>query len=53
MQELILDLSGELSAEFASYVSAGIVNDGAEIGCDTTIGCPTLACTVLQPCCLP
>ncbi|VVQ13221.1 hypothetical protein PS918_05569 [Pseudomonas fluorescens] len=53
MQELILDLSGEFGAEFQAYVNSGNADVAAEIGCDTTVGCPTVACTVLQPCCLP
>jgi hypothetical protein len=53
MQEQILDLSGEFGADFQAYVNSGSSIVAAEIGCDTTVGCPTLACTVLQPCCYP
>ncbi|MFY0728582.1 hypothetical protein [Pseudomonas sp. NFX15] len=47
MQEQIMDLSGELEAEFEAYVSAGDANaDGGEALC-TNISCGTLQCTVL------
>lgn len=52
MQELILDLSGEFSADFQAYVNSGNAIVVAEVGCETTLSCSTLGCTVLG-CCLP
>lgn len=46
MQEQIMDLSGELDAEFEAYVSAGDANVGGEGMC-TNMSCGTLHCTVL------
>lgn len=46
MQEQIMDLSGELDAEFEAYVSAADANVGGEGMC-TNMSCGTLHCTVL------
>lgn len=47
MQEQIMDLSGELDAEFEAYVSSGNAGiNGGETMC-TMISCETLGCTVL------
>jgi hypothetical protein len=46
MQEQIMDLSGELEAEFEAYVSAGQANIGGET-MSTNVSCGTLGCTVI------
>jgi hypothetical protein len=51
MQEMILDLSGELGAEFEAYVRSGNTIVAAEMGCESTLSCSTLGCTF--SCCLP
>lgn len=45
MQEQIMDLSGELDAEFEAYVSSGNAGNSTEIGCYTDLSCDTLGCT--------
>lgn len=52
MQELIMDLSGEFGADFQSYINSGSAVVVAEVGCETTVSCSTLGCTVIG-CCLP
>ncbi|MHC8357377.1 hypothetical protein ACYZTL_19620 [Pseudomonas sp. LB3P81] len=50
MQEHIMDLSGELEAEFEAYADSGSTRvDGGGTMC-TIIKCETLACTVLGCC---
>lgn len=50
MQEQVMDLSGELDAEFEAYVSSGDAGiEGGGTMC-TVIQCGTLGCTVLACC---
>ncbi|MBV6824186.1 hypothetical protein [Pseudomonas sp. PD9R] len=50
MQEQIMDLSGELDAEFEAYVNSGSAGaKGGEVMC-TMLSCETLGCTVLGCC---
>ena len=49
MQEQIMDLSGELDAEFEAYASSGQADVGGETMC-TNVSCGTLQCTVLGCC---
>ncbi|MHA3738128.1 hypothetical protein ACXR0M_20975 [Pseudomonas sp. Eth.TT006] len=50
MQEQIMDMSGELDAEFEAYVSASDANVAGEAIC-TNLSCGTLGCTVLDCSC--
>jgi hypothetical protein len=50
MQEQIMDLSGDLDAEFEAYVSSGDADiEGGATLC-TNASCGTLQCTVLGCC---
>ncbi|MCU0071976.1 hypothetical protein N8H71_10255 [Pseudomonas koreensis] len=50
MKEQVMDLSGELEAEFEAYVkSADAGIEGGDTMC-TVIQCGTLGCTVLGCC---
>lgn len=50
MQEQILDLSGELEAEFEAYVSSAGADMESGAAICTVVSCGTLQCTVLGCC---